>query len=40
MAGENIEDVSIDLLRASDAQVEQKCKFVKLGESHESDRKL
>ena len=40
MAGEGIEDMSIELLRASDADVQSKCQFPMPGSSEQADRKL
>ena len=40
MAGENIEDISIDLLKASDSEVKHQCLFPEPGLSEAEDRKL
>lgn len=40
MAGESIEDVSIDLLKANDSEVRSRCEFPEPGKSTETDLKL
>lgn len=40
MAGEAIEDMSIDLLKASDHEVHSRCQFPEPGQSNETDQKL
>lgn len=40
MAGECIEDLSIDLLKSSDAEVTKHCEFPEPGSSEAADRQL
>lgn len=40
MSGEHIEDLSLDLLRASDAEVVKKCEFPEPGSSEAADQHL
>ena len=40
MAGESIEDMSIDLLKANDNDVRSRCQFPEPGQSTDTDQKL
>lgn len=40
LAGEHVEDLTIDLLKASDTDVKKQCQFLPRGQSQASDRKL